>query len=76
MKKESKRKKNEKVNATSTSEVLQTRIKRKSTVTIGEQLKQSKDDKDGKEDKYDINMTIHSQKPLLQELLRKSKHLY
>ena len=77
MKKEIIRKINKTVNATSTSKVVQTGIKRKSAVTIaGTASKRSKDDE---EDEHDIDITVHSQKLVhkkMLKMLRKSKHLY
>ena len=77
MKKEIIRKINKKVNATSTSKVVKTGIKRKSAVTIaGTASKRSKDDE---EDEHDIDITVHSQKLVhkkMLKMLRKSKHLY
>ena len=71
MKKEIIRKTNKKVNATSTSKVVQTGIKRKSAVTIvGTASKQSKDDE---EDKHDIDIAIHSQKLVSQENVKNVK---
>ena len=68
---------NKEVNATSTSKVVQTGIKRKSAVTIaGTASKRSKDDE---EDEHDIDITVHSQKLVhkkMLKMLRKSKHLY
>ena len=77
MKKEIIRKINKKANATSTSKVVKTGIKRTSAVTIaGTASKRSKDDE---EDEHDIDITVHSQKLVqkkMLKMLRKSKHLY
>ena len=54
------RKINKKANATSTSKVVQTGIKRKSAVPItGTASKRSKDDE---EDEHGIDITVHSRK--------------
>ena len=77
MKKEIIRKINKKANATSTSKVVKTGIKRTSAVTTaGTASKRSKDDE---EDEHDIDITVHSQKLVhkkMLKMLRKSKHLY
>ena len=71
MKKEIIRKINKTVNATSTSKVVQTGIKRKSAVTIaGTASKRSKDDE---EDEHDIDITVHSQKLVPQENVKNVK---
>ena len=65
MKKEIIRKINKKANATSTSEVVQTGIKRKSAVTIaGTASKRSKGDEEGE---HDVDIIVHSQKLVSQE---------
>ena len=62
---------NKEVNATSTSKVVQTGIKRKSAVTIaGTASKRSKDDE---EDEHDIDITVHSQKLVPQENVKNVK---
>ena len=71
MKKEIIRKINKTVNATSTSKVVQTGIKRKSAVTIaGTASKRSKDDE---EDEHDIDITVHLQKLVPQENVKNVK---
>ena len=71
MKKEIIRKINKTVNATSTSKVVQTGIKRKSAVTIaGTASKRSKDDE---EDEHDIDITVHLQKLVPQENVKNAK---
>ena len=68
MKKEIIRSNNKNANATSTSKVGQTGIKRKTVVTIaGTASKRSKDDD---EDKYDIDRTVHSQKLVSQKSVK------
>ena len=71
MKKEIIRKINKKANATSTSKVVQTGIKRKSSVTIA--VTASKRSKDDEEDEHDIDITVHSQKLLPQENVKNVK---
>ena len=62
---------NKKVNATSTSKVVQMGIKRKSAVTIvGTASKWSKDDE---EEEHDIDITIHLQKKVPQENVKNVK---
>ena len=59
------------MNATSTSKVVQTGIKRKSAVTIaGTASKRSKDDE---EDEHDIGITVHLQKLVPQENVKNVK---
>ena len=71
MKKEIIRKINKKANATSTSKVVQTGIKRKSAVPImGTASKRSKDDE---EDEHGIDITVHSQKLVWQENVKNVK---
>ena len=71
MKKEIIRKINKKVNATSTSKVVKTGIKRTSAVTIaGTASKRSKDDE---EDEHDIDITVHLQKLVPQENVKNVK---
>ena len=71
MKNEIIRKINKKVNATFTSKVVQTGIKRKSAVTIaGTASKWSKDDE---EDEHDIDITVHLQKLVPPENVKKVK---
>ena len=65
MKKEIIRKINKKANATSTSKVVKTGIKRRSAVTTaGTASKRSKDDEEGE---HDTDITVHSQKLVSQE---------
>ena len=65
------RKINKKANATSTSKVVQTVIKRQSVVTIaGTASKRSKDDE---EDENDIDITVHSQELVPQENIKNVK---
>ena len=71
MKKEIIRKINKKANATSTSKVVKTGIKRTSAVTTaGTASKRSKDDE---EDEHDIDKTVHSQKLVPQENVKNVK---
>ena len=59
------------VNATFTSKVVKTGIKRKSAVTIaGTASKRSKDDE---EDEHDNDITVHSQKLAPQENVKNDK---